>query len=181
MNLNSVYTLSMPSLLSGTCLQSRNWPTPSLKNLTTCTLTRSKLSLASHRGPTPAILHSIDGLGFPRISELYLESHTLAYARCMVKADDRVLHVIKCKLDREAKWKRKKTKFGSVRWHDTSKQAIEQSSSDDPKWSAVKKLFKPLSQTTVVLSGEIISNPLFSREIFSKSSILSSVMWHEDL
>ena len=57
----------------------------------------------------------------------------------MVKADDRVLHVLKCKLDREAKWKRKKTKFGSVRWHNTSKQAIKQSSSDDPKWSAVKK------------------------------------------
>ena len=80
----------------------------------------------------------------PRISELYLESHTLAYARCMVKTDDRVLHVLKCKLDREAKWKRKKTKFGSVRWHNTSKQAIEQSSSDDPKWSAVKKTVKTL-------------------------------------
>ena len=49
------------------------------------------------------LLHSMDGLGFPRISELYLESHTLVYARWMVKADDRVLHVLKCKLDWEAK------------------------------------------------------------------------------
>ena len=66
------------------------------------------------RGPTPAILHSTDGLGFPRISDLYLESHTLAYARCMVKADSRVLHALKSKLNRECLWKRKKTKFGSV-------------------------------------------------------------------
>ena len=46
------------------------------------------------RGPTPAIIHSPDGLGFPRISDLYLESHTLAYARCEVKADDRVVHAL---------------------------------------------------------------------------------------
>ena len=108
-----------------------------LDNMHTNTI-KAFLGLPS-RGPTPAILHSMDGLGFPRISDLYLESHTLAYARCMVKADDRVLHVLKCKLDREAKWKRKKTKFGSVRWHETYKQATEQSSSDDSKWSAIKK------------------------------------------
>ncbi len=78
------------------------------------------------RGPTPAILHSPDGLGISPISELYLESHTLAYARCMVKADDRVVHVLKSKLNREAEWKRKKTKFGLVTWHKNYTQATDQ-------------------------------------------------------
>ena len=50
------------------------------------------------RGPTHAIIHSPEGLGFPRISDLYLESHTLAFARCEVKADDRVVHALKSKL-----------------------------------------------------------------------------------
>ena len=149
-----------------------------LGNMHTNTI-KALLGLPS-RGPTPAILHSMDGLGFPRISELSLESHTLAYARCMVKADDRVLHVLKCKLDREAKWKRKKTKFGLVRWHNTSKQAIEQSLSDHPKWSAIKKTVKTLITDNRRAFWRdykaIISNPLFSREIFLKSSILSSVI-----
>ena len=94
------------------------------------------------RGPTPAILHSTDGLGFPRISDLYLESHTLAYARCMVKADDRVLHVLRSKLNREAKWKRKKVKFGSVCWQKTYNQAIDQSSPS--KWASIKSTVKRL-------------------------------------
>ena len=40
------------------------------------------------KGPTPAFIHSPDGLAFPRVSDIYLESHTLAYARCMIKADN---------------------------------------------------------------------------------------------
>ena len=48
------------------------------------------------------MIHSPDGLGIPRVSDTYLESHTLAYAQCMVKADNRVVHALKCKVDRES-------------------------------------------------------------------------------
>ena len=40
--------------------------------------------------------------------------------------------------NREVKWKRKKAKFGSVHWHETYQQAIEQSS-DDSEWSLKNK------------------------------------------
>ena len=107
---------------------------------------KSFLGLPS-RGPTPAIIHSPDGLGFPKISDLYLESHTLAYARCKVKADDRVVHALKSKLNRESKWKRKKNKFGSNRWHEQYELAANQATANDseePKWSKVKQIVKNL-------------------------------------
>ena len=68
---------------------------------------KAMLSLSS-KGQTPAVIHSPDGLNIPRFSDIYMESHTLAYARCMVKADSRVVHALKCKVARESKWKRKK-------------------------------------------------------------------------
>ena len=77
------------------------------------------------RGPTPSILHSPDGLGFPRLSKLYVESHTIAYARCMVKADNSVLHALKSKLDRESKWKRKKSRYGSPLWKNNYDQVAD--------------------------------------------------------
>ena len=96
------------------------------------------------QGPTPAILNSPDGLGFPRLSELYVESHTMAYARCMVKADSRVLHALKSKLDREAKWKRKKTRYGSTIWKNNYDQATDRFSDniESSRWSAIKQSVK---------------------------------------
>ena len=100
------------------------------------------------RGPTPAFIHSPEGLNFPRISDLYLESHASAYARCMVKADNRVVHALKSKLNRESKWTRKKNKYGSKRWNDKYEQASTQASSpesDQPKsWPKIKKIVKDL-------------------------------------
>jgi hypothetical protein len=117
-------------------------------------------------GPTPAILHSMDGLKFPRISELYLESHTLAYARCMVKADSRVLHALKSKLSREALWKRKKTKFGSVCWHKMYKQA--QCASEDPKWAAIKRKVKQLITDNRLIFWRDFIKPLVQQGNFLK-------------
>ena len=74
------------------------------------------LGLAIH-GATPAFIHSLEGLALPRLSDIYLESHTLAYARCMVKADSRVTHALQCKLERESRWIRKMGKMGSRKWH----------------------------------------------------------------
>ena len=67
------------------------------------------------KGPTPVVIHSPDGLGIPRVSDTYLELHTLAYAQCMGKADNRVVHALKCKVDRESEWRRKKIKHDSSR------------------------------------------------------------------
>ena len=83
---------------------------------------------------------------------------------------------IRLVLDREAKWKRKKTKFGLVCWHNTSKQAIEQSSSEKSKWSAIKKTVKTLITDNRCAFWRDYIKPLFSRVIFSKSLILSSVI-----
>ena len=74
------------------------------------------LGLAIH-GATPAFIHSLEGLALPRLSDIYLESHTLAYATCMVKADSRVTHALQCKLERESRWIRKMGKMGSRKWH----------------------------------------------------------------
>ena len=49
------------------------------------------------KGP---VIHSLDGLGIPRVFDTYLESHTLAYAQCMVKADNRVVHALKYKVEK---------------------------------------------------------------------------------
>ena len=95
------------------------------------------------KGPTPAFIHSPDGLGFPRISDIYSESHTLAYARCMVKADNRVVHALKSKIDRESKWKRKKARYGSNRWHSKFSE-VNESESDTIKWSDFKQKVKDL-------------------------------------
>ena len=98
---------------------------PSLRYLLTVhELTGSQLDLLDHlhtntikaflglpsRGPTPAIIHSPYGLAIPRLSEVYVESHTLAFARSMLKADDRVIHALRSKISRESQWKRKMIK-----------------------------------------------------------------------
>ena len=86
MNLNCVSIHSTPSLPSGTCLgtgakfgRSYGLTTCEVHELTDTQLEKldnmhsntikAFLGLPS-RGPTPTILHSTDGLGFPRISEL---------------------------------------------------------------------------------------------------------------
>ena len=103
------------------------------------------------RDPTPAIIHSPDGLGFPRISDLYLESYTLAYAPCEVKADDRVVHALKSKLNRESQWTRKKNKHGLNRWHEQYERAANEATSDKQEWIGprLKRFSKILPQTTV--------------------------------
>ena len=40
------------------------------------------------KGPTPAILFSPDGLNLRRISDIYVESHTVLYGRTMTLADN---------------------------------------------------------------------------------------------
>ena len=71
----------------------------------------------SINGPTPAIIHSPYGLSIPKLSEMYLEAHTISYARCLVKGDARVVHVLNSKLSRESTWKRKMQSFGSRQWN----------------------------------------------------------------
>ena len=138
------------------------YATPSIRYmLTVHELTHTQLDKLDHmhtntikaflglppRGPTPAIIHSPDGLGFPRISDLYLESHTLAYARCEVKADDRVVHALKSKLNRESQWTRKKNKHGLKRWHEQYERAANEATSDKQElnWPKVKKILKDLA------------------------------------
>ena len=53
--------------------------------------------------------HLIHSCNLHFIYIFYLESHTLAYARCEVKADDRVVHALKSKLNRESQWTVKRT------------------------------------------------------------------------
>ena len=79
----------------------------------------------SSRGPTPAIIHSPNGLAIPRLSDVYVESHTLAFARCIMKADKRVLHALRSKQSREGQWKRKMVKHGVVRWKENFEIAKE--------------------------------------------------------
>ena len=99
------------------------------------------------KGPTPAVIHSPDGLGIPRVSDTYLESHTLAYAQCMVKADNRVVHALKCKVDRESEWRRKKIKHGSSRWHEKYQQVADKAGSTRPNWPKFKQMVKDLITT----------------------------------
>ncbi len=99
------------------------------------------LGLSSH-GPTPAIIHSPNGLAIPRFSDVYVESHTLAFARCMMKADERVLHALRSKYDRESQWKRKMVKHGVVQWRKNFETAQEVS--NPSKWEKVKKNIKEL-------------------------------------
>ncbi len=62
----------------------------------------------------------------------------------MVKGDDRVVHVLKSKLNREAEWKCKKTKFGLVTWHKNFTEATDQPLQENSKWSNIKKNVKSL-------------------------------------
>ncbi len=94
----------------------------------------------SINGATPAVIHSPDGLAFPRLSDVYLESHCMAYARCMVKADTRVTHALTCKLDRESQWVRKMHKNGSRQWQQTFTTASDKVSQHS--WSKIKPEIK---------------------------------------
>ena len=100
----------------------------------------------SSKGPTPAVIHSpADGLGIPHVSDTYQESHTLAYAQCMVKADNRVVHALKCKVDRESKWRRKKIKHGSSHWHEIYQHMADKAGSTTrPNWPKFKQRDKDL-------------------------------------
>ena len=68
------------------------------------------LGLVIH-GATPASIHSPDSLALPRLSDIYLESHSFAYARCLSKADPRVIHALTYKLEQESQLTRKMSKF----------------------------------------------------------------------
>jgi hypothetical protein len=97
----------------------------------------------SKTGATPAILYSPDGLSFPKLSDMYLEAHTLSYARCLVKGDNRVVHALQCKLKRESAWKQKMKSFGSRRWAAFYQAACVNTSEDSPKkWNVVKDNMK---------------------------------------
>lgn len=77
----------------------------------------------------------------PRLSDVYLESHCLAYARCMVKADRRVLHALKCKLNRESQWSKKMARSGSRTWHQTYTTATNV---HNQSWSKIKSNVKEI-------------------------------------
>ena len=79
--------------------------------------------------------------------DLYLKSHTLAYARCEVKADDRVMHTLKSKLNWEYQLTRKKNKHGLNRWHEQYERAANEATSDKQElnWPKVKKILKDLA------------------------------------
>ena len=47
------------------------------------------------KGPTPAILFRPDGLNLRRISDIYVESHTVLYGRTMTLADNRTKNALK--------------------------------------------------------------------------------------
>ena len=64
-------------------------------------------------GPTPAIIFGPDGLNFKRISDIYLESHTVLYGRSRTSADIRVNNALDSKLERETKWTKKNIKNGT--------------------------------------------------------------------
>ena len=93
------------------------------------------LHIGKH-GSTPAILYSPDGLNLPRLSDIYLESHSLAYARCMTKADRRVTHALESKLNRESKWSRKMRKTGSNKWENVYSKALD--NVNDTRWAKLK-------------------------------------------
>ncbi|XP_072050342.1 uncharacterized protein [Amphiura filiformis] len=99
-------------------------------------------------GSTPAVLYSPDGLSLPKLSDIYLEAHTLSYARCLVKADERVIHALQCKITRESAWKQKMKNFGSKRWSaiylTACANAVQDSSTEEirPKWKVVKESIK---------------------------------------
>jgi hypothetical protein len=131
---------------------------PSLRYLMTVhELTDSQLEIMDHlhtntiksflglpsRGPTPAFIHSPDGLAIPRFSDVYVESHTLAFARCMIKADHRVIHAIKSKMTRESQWTRKMAKNGIKQWKRNFDAAVESSESAS-NWEKVKQKIKDL-------------------------------------
>jgi hypothetical protein len=100
------------------------------------------------RGPTPAIIHSPYGLCIPKLSDIYVESHSLAYARCMMKADDRVLHAIRSKASRECLWKRKMAKNGIAKWKENFDIAIKSCANKaQTKWRNVKEHIKSLLTT----------------------------------
>ena len=46
------------------------------------------------KGPTPAILFSPDGLNLKRISDIYVESHTVLYGRTMTLTDNRIRNAL---------------------------------------------------------------------------------------
>ena len=92
-------------------------------------------------GSIPAILYSPDGLSFPKLSGIYLEAHTLSYARCLVKGDKRVIHALQCKIEHESSWKQKMKAFGSRRWNQHYHAACEASSptpNNSSRWNVVK-------------------------------------------
>ena len=96
-------------------------------------------------GPTSAIIHSPGGLSIPKLSEMYLEAHTISFARCLVKGDDRVAHVINSKLARESTWKRKMQTFGSRQWNNFYQAANKSMSAINKmksKWKAIKNNIK---------------------------------------
>lgn len=92
-------------------------------------------------GPTPAIIHSPDGLCIPKLSDVYLEAHTLSYARCLVKGDDRVVHALHCKITRESAWKRKMKLFGSKQW-DNTYHVVSKSTPANANGKPIWKTFK---------------------------------------
>ena len=108
MNLSWKYILNMPSHLWDTGWLSMNLPIQLEKWDHFHNSPIKGLLDHPSKGPTPAVIHSPDGLGIPSVCDTYLESHILAYAQCMVKADNRVVHALKCKVDRESEWRRKK-------------------------------------------------------------------------
>ena len=61
----------------------------------------------------------------------------------MAKADMRVIHALKCKLERESQWTRKMCKNGSKQWHLTYDAAVQKS--DNKSWHKTKSEIKNIA------------------------------------
>ena len=96
------------------------------------------------KGPTPAILFSPDGLNLRRISDIYVESHTVLYGRTMTLADNRTRNALESKLERQSLWTTKITRNGIQVWDSVCNEAITTSPVSVSKWSKIKKTIQDI-------------------------------------
>ena len=96
------------------------------------------------KGPTPAILFSPDGLNLRRISDIYVESHTVLYGRTMTLADKRTRNALESKLERQSLWTTKMTRNGIQVWDSVYNEAITTSPVSVSKWSKIKKTIQDI-------------------------------------
>lgn len=95
----------------------------------------------------------------------------------MMKADGRVLHAFRSKLDREGQWKRKMVKHGVVQWKNNFETAQEATNSS--KWEKVKQNIKDLLSSQRSIFWKNYIQPLIVQGNFLKliESESSDLTW----